>query len=93
VKFLTFTFYKNALYLNTFGLRVRPQIVTCDLLHYLRLYRNSDVTELQCRVLVKRKTIPAHGGLCLRNVQKHVELHNIYQEKLHVEASCFHRLL
>jgi len=27
--------------------------------------------------LVKRKTIPAHGGLRLRNVQKHVELHNI----------------
>jgi len=29
------------------------------------------VTELQCSVLVKRKTIPAHGGLCLRSVQKH----------------------
>jgi len=28
-----------------------------------------------------------------RHVQKHVELHNIYQEKLHVEASCFHRIL
>jgi len=51
------------------------------------------VTELQCSVLVKRKTIPAHGGLCLHSVQKHVELHNIYQEKLHVEASCFHRIL
>jgi len=22
-----------------------------------------------------------------------VELHNIYQEKLHVEASCLHRIL
>jgi len=93
VKFLTFTFYKNALDLNTFGLRVHPQIVTCDLLHYLRLYRNNDVTELQCSVLVKRKTIPAHGGLRLPSVQKHVELHNIYQEKLHAEASCFHRIL
>jgi len=32
VKFLTFTFYKNALNLNTFGLRVHPQTVTrgCD---------------------------------------------------------------
>jgi len=49
VKFVTFTCYKNALNLNTFGLRVHPQIVTCGLLHYLRLYRNSDVTELQCR--------------------------------------------
>jgi len=31
-KFLTFTFYKNALNLNTFGLRVHPQSVTggCD---------------------------------------------------------------
>jgi len=31
-KFLTFTFYKNALNLNTFGLHVHPQIVThgCD---------------------------------------------------------------
>jgi len=93
VKFLTFTFYKNALNLNTFGMRVHPQIVTCDLLHYLRLYRNNDVTELQCSVLVKTKTIPAHGGLRLRSVQKHVELHNIYQEKSHVEASCFRRIL
>jgi len=51
------------------------------------------VTELQCCVLVKRKTTPEHGGLRLRSVQKHVELHNIYQEKLHVEVSCFHRIL
>jgi len=51
------------------------------------------VTELQCSISVKRKTIPAHGGLRLRSVQKHVELNNIYQEKLHVEASCFHRIL
>jgi len=51
----------------------------------LRLYRNSNVAELQCSVLVKRKTIPAHGGWRLRNGQKHVELHNIYQEKLHIE--------
>ena len=31
-KFLTFAFYNNALNLNTFGLRVHPQIVTrgCD---------------------------------------------------------------
>jgi len=29
----------------------------------------------------------------LRNVQKHVELHDIYQEKSHVEASFFHRIL
>jgi len=43
------------------------------------------VAELQCSVLVKRKTIPAHGGWRLRNGQKHVELHNIYQEKLHIE--------
>jgi len=43
------------------------------------------VAELQCSVLVKRKTILAHGGLCFRNVQKHVELHNIYQEKSHIE--------
>jgi len=35
--------------------------------------------------LVKRKTIPAHGGLRLRSVQKHVELHNIYQKKPHME--------
>jgi len=47
------------------------------------------MTELQCSVLVKWKTIPAHGGLHLRSVQKHVEFHCIYQEKLHVEASCF----
>jgi len=33
------------------------------LLHYLRLYSNSNVAELQCRVLVKRKIIPAHGEL------------------------------
>jgi len=63
------------------------------LLHYLRLYRKSDVAELQCSVSVKRKTIPAHGGLRLRSVQKHVQLHNIYQEESHVEASCFHRIL
>jgi len=50
------------------------------------------VAELQCSVLVKRKTIPAHAGLCLWHVKKHVELHNIYQEKSHVEAS-FHRIL
>jgi len=93
VKFLTFTFYKNVLNLNTFGRRVHPQIVTCNLLHYFRLYRNNDVTELQCSILVKRKTILAHGGLRLRSVQKHVEINNIYQEKLHVEASCFHRIL
>jgi len=43
--------------------------------------------------LVKIKTIPAHGGLRLHSVKKHVELHNIYQEKAHVEASCFHRIL
>jgi len=59
------------------------------LLHYLRVYRNSNVTELRCSVLVKRKTIPAHGGLCLRNVQKHVELHYIYQEKPHMELVVF----
>jgi len=47
----------------------------------LRLYRNSNVAELQCGVLVKRKTIPAHGGLC--------ELHNIYQEKSHIELVVF----
>jgi len=47
------------------------------------------VAELQCSVLVKRKTIPAHGGLRLRNVQKHVELHNIYQEKSHTELVVF----
>jgi len=36
------------------------------------LYRNNDVTELQCSVLVKKKnTIPAHGGLRWRSVQKH----------------------
>ena len=29
----------------------------------------------------------------LRNVQKHVELHDINQEKSHVEASFFHRIL
>jgi len=52
VNFLTFTFYKNALNLNTFGLPVHTQIVTCDLLHYLILYRNNDVAELQCSVLV-----------------------------------------
>jgi len=51
------------------------------------------VAELQCSVLVKRKTIPAQGGLHLRSVEKHVEPHNIYQEKSHVEASCFHRIL
>ena len=51
------------------------------------------MAELQCSVLVKRKTIPAHGGLRLRSVQKHVELHNISQEKSHVEASCFRRIL
>jgi len=39
--------------------------------------------------LVKRKTIPAHGGLCFRNVQKHVELHNIYQKKPHMELVVF----
>jgi len=47
------------------------------------------VAELQCSVLVKRKTIPAHGGLRLRNVQKHVKLHNIYQEKSHIELVVF----
>ena len=31
--------------------------------------------------------------IAFRSVQKHVELHNIYQEKLHVEAGCFHRIL
>jgi len=51
------------------------------------------VAEWQCGVLVKRKTIPAHGGLRLRSAKKHTELHNIYQEKSHVEASCFHRIL
>jgi len=51
------------------------------------------MSELQCSVLVKWKTIPAHGGLRLRNVKIHAELHNIYQEKSHVEASCFHRIL
>jgi len=51
------------------------------------------VAELQCGVLIKRKTIPAHSGLRLRNVQKHVVLHNISQEKSHVEASCFCRIL
>jgi len=30
------------------------------------------MAELQCSVLVKRKTIPAHGGLRLRKVQKHI---------------------
>jgi len=29
------------------------------------------VAELQCSVLAKRETIPARGGWCLRNVQKH----------------------
>ena len=48
--------------------------------------------ELQCSILVKRKTIPAHGGLHLRNVRKRVALH-IYQEKSQVEANCFHRIL
>jgi len=33
VKFLSFTFYKNVLNLNTLGLQVHPQIVMCDLLH------------------------------------------------------------
>jgi len=61
--------------------------------HYLTLYRNSDVAELQYSVLVKTKTIPAHGGLRLCYVQKHIELHNIYQETSHVDASCFHRIL
>jgi len=42
------------------------------------------VAELQCSVLVKRKTIPAHGGMRLCNVQKHAELHNIYQDKSHI---------
>jgi len=51
------------------------------------------VDELQCSVLVKRKAIPAHGGLRFRGVQKHVELHNISQEKSHVAASCFRRIL
>jgi len=88
VKFLTSTFYKNALNLNTFGLRVHPQIVTCDLLHYLRLYRNN-----RNKTYDYTGTIPAHGGLRLCSVQQHVELHNIYQDKLHVEASCFHRIL
>jgi len=37
------------------------------------------VAELQCSVLAKRETILARGGWCLRNVQKHVELHDIYQ--------------
>jgi len=37
---------------------VRPLL----LLHYLRLYRNNNIAELQCGVLAKRKTIPAHGG-------------------------------
>jgi len=68
-------------------------VLPLPLLHYLRLYRNSDVAELQCSVLVKRKTIPAHGGLRLRKVQKHAELHNNSQEKSHVEASSFHRIL
>jgi len=62
------------------------------LLHYLSLYRSSNVPELQCSILVKRKTIPAHGGLHLRNVRKRVALH-IYQEKSQVEANCFHRIL
>jgi len=51
------------------------------------------VAELQCSVLVMSKTIPAHGGLCLRNVKKPIELHNVYQEKSHEETSCFHRIL
>jgi len=29
------------------------------------------------------------GGLCLCNVQKHAELHNIYQEKSHIELVVF----
>jgi len=36
------------------------------------------MAELQCSVLAKREAIPAHGGWCLRNLQKHVELHDIY---------------
>jgi len=51
------------------------------------------VAELQRSVLVKRKTIPAHDGLHLHSVQKLVELHNISQEKSHVEARCSHRIL
>jgi len=47
------------------------------------------VAELRCRVLVKRKTIPAHGGWRLRSVHKHVELHNIYQKKPHMELVVF----
>jgi len=68
-------------------------VLPLPLLHYLRLCRNSGVAELQCSVLVKRKTIPTHVGLRLRNVKKHAELHNIYQEKSHIEASCFHIIL
>jgi len=37
------------------------------------------MAELQCSVLAKRKVIPAHGGWRLHNVQKHIELHDIYQ--------------
>jgi len=37
------------------------------------------MAELRCSVLAKRETIPACGGWCLRSVQKHVELHYIYQ--------------
>ena len=47
------------------------------------------MAELQCSVLVKRKTIPARGGLRLRSVQKHVELHNICQDKSHIELVVF----
>ena len=37
------------------------------------------MAKLHCSVLAKRETIPACGRWCLRNVQKHVELHDIYQ--------------
>jgi len=37
------------------------------------------VAELQRSVWAKGKTIPEHGGWRLRNVQRHVELHDIYQ--------------
>jgi len=88
-----FNIFDQRYYIKSYCISNISNVWSLPLLHYLRLYRNSNVAELQCSVAVKRKTIPAHGGLRLRNVQKHVQLHNIYQEESHVEASCFQRIL
>jgi len=52
------------------------------------------VAELQRSVLAKRKTITEHGRWRLRDVQKHVELYDVYQSlSIARGGEFFHRAL